>query len=62
LPRNPLIQKNADPTFYDMGLCGPKRTNLSARIDLCGQFKVPTLRNIAATSPQHRRNIAVTSP
>ncbi len=51
LPRNPLIQKNADPTFFDMGLCGPKRTDLSARTDLCGQFKVPTLRNIALTAP-----------
>jgi len=51
LPRNPLIQKNADPTFFDMGLCGPKRTDLSARTDLCGQFKVPTLRNIELTAP-----------
>jgi cytochrome c peroxidase len=51
LPRNPLIQKNADPAFFDMGLCGPKRTDLSARTDLCGQFKVPTLRNIALTAP-----------
>ena len=51
LPRNPLIQKNADPTFFDMGLCGPKRTDLSARTELCGQFKVPTLRNIALTAP-----------
>ena len=53
LPRNPLIQKNADPTFFDMGLCGPKRTDLSARTDLCGQFKVPTLRNIALTAPYY---------
>jgi cytochrome c peroxidase len=51
LPRNPLIQKNTDPAFFDMGLCGPKRTDLSTRTDLCGQFKVPTLRNIALTAP-----------
>ena len=52
LPRNRQIQKNIeDPEFFDMGLCGPKRTDLSARTDLCGQFKVPTLRNIALTAP-----------
>lgn len=51
LPRNMQIQKNADATFFDMGLCGPKRTDLRARTELCGQFKVPTLRNIALTAP-----------
>jgi cytochrome c peroxidase len=51
LPRNTAIQANADPAFYDMGLCGPKRTDLSGRTDLCGMFKVPTLRNIALTGP-----------
>jgi cytochrome c peroxidase len=30
-----------------MGLCGPERLDLLARGDLCGQFKVPTLRNVA---------------
>lgn len=60
LPRNPQIQKNADPTFFDMGLCGPKRTDLSARTDLCGQFKVPTLRNIALTAP-YFHNASVSS-
>jgi cytochrome c peroxidase len=51
LPRNSAIRANADPAFYDMGLCGPKRTDLSGRTDLCGQFKVPTLRNVALTAP-----------
>ncbi|MGM3213931.1 hypothetical protein ACS229_29870, partial [Klebsiella pneumoniae] len=45
---------------YDMGLCGPFVSNpldSAARPDLthliasCGQFKVPTLRNIALTAP-----------
>jgi cytochrome c peroxidase len=30
-----------------MGLCGPDRSDLSDRTDLCGAFKVPTLRNVA---------------
>jgi cytochrome c peroxidase len=34
--------------YYDMGLCGPQRTDLATRFSLCGAFKVPTLRNVAA--------------
>lgn len=47
VPRNPEIPANADPEYFDMGLCGPFRTDLAQRTDLCGQFKVPTLRNVA---------------
>lgn len=50
LPRNPAIPANADPAFFDLGLCGPSRTDISDRT-LCGAFKVPTLRNIALTAP-----------
>jgi cytochrome c peroxidase len=45
--RNPEIPANADPTYFDLGLCGPVRTDLQSRRDLCGQFKVPSLRNVA---------------
>ena len=59
LARNTQIQANADPAFFDMGLCGPKRTDLSARTDLCGQFKTPTLRNIALSAPYfHNAGVA----
>ncbi len=47
VPRNPAIPATADPAYFDMGLCGPDRTDLSSRTDLCGAFKVPTLRNVA---------------
>jgi len=47
VPRNPEIAANADPAYFDLGLCGPDRTDLAERRDLCGQFKVPTLRNVA---------------
>jgi len=33
--------------YYDLGLCGPQRTEFSAETQLCGMFKVPTLRNVA---------------
>ena len=46
-PRNPHIAANADPTYYDMGLCGPNRTDLSDRKSYCGLFRTPTLRNVA---------------
>jgi cytochrome c peroxidase len=47
VPRNAEIPANADPAYFDLGLCGPERTDLVDRSDLCGQFKVPTLRNVA---------------
>jgi cytochrome c peroxidase len=47
VPRNTAIAATADPNYFDLGLCGPDRTDLSARQDLCGAFKVPTLRNVA---------------
>jgi cytochrome c peroxidase len=51
VPRNPAIAANADPGYFDLGLCGPARSDLAQRADLCGAFKVPTLRNIALTAP-----------
>jgi cytochrome c peroxidase len=52
VPRNPTIPANADAAYFDLGLCGPDRTDLVAgHPDLCGAFKVPTLRNIALTAP-----------
>jgi len=51
VPRNKDIAANNDPTYFDLGLCGPMREDLADRTDLCGAFKVPTLRNIALTAP-----------
>jgi cytochrome c peroxidase len=51
LPRNAAIPANSDRGFFDLGLCGPERKDLTARRDLCGAFKVPTLRNVARTAP-----------
>ena len=45
LPRNMDIPANADPAHFDLGLC--QRTDLSDRVDWCGAFKVPSLRNVA---------------
>jgi cytochrome c peroxidase len=47
VPRNAAIPANADPAFFDRGLCDSTRADLAGRTDLCGSFKVPTLRNVA---------------
>ncbi len=47
VPRNPAIPANADPGYYDLGLCGPLRHDLADRAAFCGMFKAPTLRNVA---------------
>jgi len=56
VPRNTAIAENANPTFYDLGLCGPNRSvpALPATVapgttanQFCGQFRMPTLRNVA---------------
>lgn len=45
VPRNPELALNADPAYFDLGLCA--RADLPNRPDLCGAFKVPSLRNVA---------------
>lgn len=47
VPRNPRIPATSDANYVDLGLCGPDRLDLSNQSALCGQFKVPTLRNVA---------------
>ena len=47
VPRNARIPANFDPSYHDLGLCGPLRTDLVDRPEYCGLFKTPTLRNVA---------------
>jgi cytochrome c peroxidase len=46
-PRNRAIPANADRHYYDLGLCGPWRTDLQDRHEYCGLFRTPSLRNVA---------------
>jgi cytochrome c peroxidase len=46
-PRNGAIPANADPRHYDLGLCGPLRTDLKDVKAYCGLFRTPSLRNAA---------------
>ncbi|MGH7155628.1 MAG: cytochrome-c peroxidase, partial [Acetobacteraceae bacterium] len=47
VPRNPEIPANADPQYFDLGLCGPLRTDFANRKEYCGLFRTPSLRNVA---------------
>jgi cytochrome c peroxidase len=47
VPRNRDLPINKDPKFYDMGVCGPFRTDTAALTQYCGMFLTPTLRNVA---------------
>ncbi len=47
IPRNPAIPANKNPDYYDLGLCGPYRTDLESETQYCGMFLTPTLRNAA---------------
>jgi cytochrome c peroxidase len=47
VPRNAVIPANADSRFFDLGLCGPMRTDLAGDDEYCGRFRTPTLRNVA---------------
>jgi cytochrome c peroxidase len=58
VPRNPAITANADPTTFDLGLC--KQPGIASVLpneikieSICGQFKVPTLRNVAVVAPYY---------
>jgi cytochrome c peroxidase len=50
VPRNAAIAANADPQYFDLGLCGPLRKDLADRPEYCGLFRTPSLRNVAARS------------
>lgn len=47
LPQNGLSLGAPNHQFYDLGACGPLRTDQSGNTSTCGQFKVPSLRNTA---------------
>lgn len=46
VPRNRALAVNRDKRFYDLGMCGPERTD-HRDAEFCGLFRTPTLRNVA---------------
>jgi cytochrome c peroxidase len=48
VPRNRALKTNADPAYFDLGICGPARRDIYAQQPSnCGLFKTPSLRNVA---------------
>ena len=47
VPRNTVLPANRDAKWFDMGICGPFRTDLAKQTQYCGMFLTPTLRNSA---------------
>ncbi len=46
-PRNPALADTKDPSYFDLGVCGPIRKDVADQTQFCGMFKTPTLRNTA---------------
>jgi cytochrome c peroxidase len=46
-PRNPALPANRDPSYFDLGICGPHRDDMRDQTQFCGMFMTPTLRNVA---------------
>ena len=46
-PRNAELANNRDPNYFDLGVCGPHRTDMPEQTQYCGMFLTPTLRNTA---------------
>lgn len=46
-PRNTALAGNRDPNYFDLGVCGPHRTDIPEQTQYCGMFLTPTLRNTA---------------
>jgi cytochrome c peroxidase len=67
MPAGPSnVQTGAEYAYYDMGLCGPFQTastdpnprpSFFDITTLCGLFKVPSLRNVAVTSPYFHNGV-----
>lgn len=46
-PRNTALADNKDTNYFDLGVCGPIRTDIADQKQYCGMFLTPTLRNTA---------------
>jgi cytochrome c peroxidase len=46
-PRNLALADTKNPSYFDLGVCGPIRKDIADQTQFCGMFKTPTLRNTA---------------
>lgn len=57
VPKNGVALGAPNYSYYDLGICGPLRTDFRVGGPTCGRFKVPTLRNIALTPPYFHNGV-----
>lgn len=57
VPKNGAALGDPNYSYYDLGICGPLRTDFRVGGSTCGKFKVPTLRNIALTAPYFHNGV-----
>ncbi|MBN3853927.1 MULTISPECIES: cytochrome-c peroxidase [unclassified Paraburkholderia] len=50
VPRNRKLAQNQDAKFFDLGVCGPFRSDFKDQTQYCGMFLTPTLRNTSTRS------------
>jgi cytochrome c peroxidase len=50
VPRNPELEVNRKADYFDLGICGPTRSDQQAQTQYCGMFRTPSLRNVAQRS------------
>ena len=46
-PRNADLSDAREGGYFDLGVCGPQRTDMAEQTQYCGMFKTPSLRNVA---------------
>ena len=46
VPRNRALQSNADAAAFDLGLCQSPHAAVKGRLESCGFFRIPSLRNV----------------
>lgn len=47
MPRPAALREGRGAGDYDLGLCGPARTDLKSAARYCGMFRTPSIRNVA---------------
>ena len=65
VPRNHAGPKNADPAFFDLGLCARNKAvdpEVKGVARYCGLFKTPTLRNITRSAPYFHNGAIASLP
>ncbi len=62
VPRNTRLPVNQVPSYFDLGICGPVRTDMKTQTQYCAMFLTPTLRNVATRRSFFHNGVYTTLP